>query len=188
MPNEQSDSAQVPPTRQTGLGSATGAAIQQDEREIPSGSDRGSKIEIVGGPPKPDVDGPKNVGAQTEPARFTSNGQLPHNSIPTSSGPVSVGATGLSIEDAQKRVDEVNAAHDRFVAQRGTRQRLAPDTVRRLHAIEIQAIAEQRGYVLPGDGGARMTRAAFLKAQDEDKLIEATPTKKSPRKASKRRR
>lgn len=187
MAGNESGSAQVPPTRQTGAESATGVALAVEEHEIPQGADRGSKVEIAGGDPKPDVEGPENVGAQNEPARFTSNGQIPHNTVPSPTGAVPVGALGLSVEDSEARVEEANAAHDEFVASRGVRKRLAPETVRRLSAIDVQAIAEQRGYILPADGGARMTRDAFLKAQDEDEQISDDKPARSPRKSARKK-
>lgn len=169
---EQGESAQVPPTRQTGAESATGVALQQQEKEIPQGEDRGSKVEIEGGDSiRPDAEAPEATGAQIEPARYTSNGQLPHNQVPTPTGSVPVGATGLSVEDARKRTDEVKQAHDDFINRDIRRQRIPAETVSRLHPAELRAIAGQRGYDL-GEGGTRSTRDAFLRAQDEDDALD----------------
>lgn len=162
--------AQVPPTRATGPESATGMALQAD-KEIPQGKDRGSQVEPEGGHPAPDVEGPQASGAQLEPARFTSNGQLPHNIVPTPSGPVPAGALGLSPEDTQARVDEVNQAHDDYVNRRISRQFLAPETVQRLSAAELRAIGQSRGYSIP-ESGTRSTRAAFIEAQDNDDQVQ----------------
>lgn len=186
MSSKSEDTAQVPPTLATGRETATGVALA--EHEIPEGEDRGSKIEIAGGAPKPDSERPKNSGAQTEPARFTSNGQIPHNNVGSPTGSVPVGALDLTVEEAEARVQATNDDHDAYVAQRGKRTKLAAETIHRLPAVEIRAIAEQRGYVLPEFAGTRATRTSFLKAQDEDTQIE--DTRKSAKKtgAKKRRR
>lgn len=159
-------SAQVPPTRATGAESATGVAIAQQSAEIPQGEDRGSKVEPVGGQPKPDADAHAPTGAQAEPARFTSNGQLPHNTVPTPSGPVPVAAVAASQEHADKLVSDVNERHDAYV-NRQLHKRLSAETVRRLGRSELQAIAEQRGYDMPA-GGMRISRESFLQQQDEN--------------------
>lgn len=169
--------AQVPPTRQDGPQSATGAAIRdaQGEIEVPQGEDRGSKVPIVGDH-KPDVEGaPAPQGAQAEPARYTSNGQIPHDTVASPYGAVPVGALALTPEEAEKRVDAAHAAHDKFIAERSGQKRLSPETVHRLGRAELQAIAHRRGYDLndpEGLMGTRRTRDAFLKAQDEDDEIE----------------
>lgn len=169
--DEEGSGAQVPPTRATGPESATGAALE--DRPIPQGEDRGSKVEPEGGWPKPDAEGPENVGAQTEPARFTSNGQIPHNTIPSPTGAVPVGATGLSAEDARARVEEANQAHDDYVAKRGqAAARLSNETISRLHVAELRAIALQRGYALDEFAGTRRARQQFRDAQDQDPVIQ----------------
>lgn len=178
--------AQVPPTRQTGKESATGVALEQADHEIPQGKDRGSKTPIEGGTPKPDVERPKPTGAQLEPARFTSNGQIPHNTIPSPSGSVPVGATTLSPEDAKAKVQDVLDKHDAFVNRRSQRQYLAPETVQRLQPLELRAIGQERGYDIPDSGGVRAVRQAFIEAQDSDKDLQkrAAGTKRGGSKRS----
>lgn len=174
--SDESDSAQVPPTRATGLESATGTAIRENERDdIPQGEDRGSKIEIEGGEPEADaLEGAEPRGAQAEPARFTSNGQIPHNTVPSPSGAVPVGAVATSVEDARARVEEAQRSHDEAYANRGgANQRISEATVGRLGRAELLAIAQTRGYEGMNDlAGTRRTRTDFLKAQDEDESIE----------------
>src|SRR5947208_727789 len=71
--------ANVPPTTQAGVFSATGQAVRhalgQDERR--KGKDRGAPEpkDAV----KPAADAPKPQGLQKEPAIFTSNGEVPLN-------------------------------------------------------------------------------------------------------------
>lgn len=158
--------AQVPPTRQTGPESATGVALA--DQSIPKGKDRGSSIEPEGGHPKPDVEAPKAKGAQLEPARFTSNGQLPHNTVAGPSGPVPVSALGLSAEDSAAKVEQTNQAHDDFVNRREQKQRLTHETIQRLSPQDLRAIGAQRGYSVPETGGVRAVRQAFIEAQDSD--------------------
>lgn len=172
MPDQASggatQAAQVPPTRATGAGSATGTAIDAQTKDIPTGEDRGSTVPIVGGEPAPDSERPEPVGAQVEPARFTSNGQLPHNSVPSPTGSLPVGAVATSQAHADKLVAQTNEAHDSYVARK--RKRLDANTVRRLSRAELQAIAEQRGYNLP-PGGNKISRDAFLQEQDSDEQL-----------------
>lgn len=170
---KNADVAQVPPTRQDGPQSATGMAIRDaaGEKEIPQGEDRGSKLEIVGDV-KPDAEGGSPPqGAQAEPARYTSNGQIPHDTVPSPYGAVPVGALAVTPEDAQKRVEEAKATHEAFIAERSGQKRVPPETVRRLGRAELQAIAHRRGYDME-EVGTRRTRELFLKLQDEDKDLE----------------
>jgi hypothetical protein len=163
----------VPPTRQMGPESATGAALRA-EKEIPSGADRGSQVEIVGGEPQPDAEGPqKPREGQAEPARFTSNGQLPHNMVPSPTGSVPVGAVATTVEDAEKRIEEAVKAHDDFLANKRTEQNktISAATVNRLGRAELLAIGAQRGYNLPDVVGTRTTRATFLREQEKDKSL-----------------
>jgi hypothetical protein len=175
---------QVPPTRQTGPESATGAALAAADHEIPQGEDRGSTVPIEGDI-TPDSEGREAQGAQLEPARYTSNGQLPHNMVPSPSGTVPVGAVATSPEDAQKRVEDVLKAHDEYVAGRNTIKKLDTATIHRLTGAELRAIGEQRGYSMPNNVGTRAMRARFIEAQDKDENIgkkapAAQPTPTSP--------
>ena len=133
--------------------------------EIPSGADRGSTVPIVGTPTPSSAPG-KPHGAQAEPARFSSNGQIPHNTVPSPSGALPVGAVATSQEHADQLVAATNAAHDAFVKK--VDKRLDPATVNRLGHAELRAIGDQRGYKLSAYMGARAMRAAFLEAQSKD--------------------
>lgn len=161
----------VPPTRATGPESATGAAIEAQTHEIPQGDDRGSKVEIVGDI-KPDSAGREPQGAQAQPARFTSNGQLPHDFVPSPTGSVPVGAVATSPEDAKRRVQEAQKAHDEFVQRRTQlNKRLDSATINRLTGAELRAIGEQRGYSMPNNVGTRAMRVRFQAEQDKDSNI-----------------
>lgn len=168
-----SNSAQVPETRATGLESATGRAIHEAERtDIPTGEDRGSTTPIVG-KIQADLDSPKPDGAQTEPARFTTNGSLPHNMIPTPSGPMPAGGA-RSAEDMSELVDAVNDEHDATygAGRTGTgNKKLSEATVGRLGRAELIAIGQTRGYPMDINSGTRKARNDFLKGQDDDKNI-----------------
>ena len=164
-----SEAAKVPPTRSTGPESATGAALAAQAKEVPSGDERGSKVKTGEGDAQPDAKVQAPVGAQAEPARFTSNGQVPHATVGSPTGSVPVSALASSPEDAEKRIDEQNEAHDDFVAKRLNRdRRLDPATLNRLSGAELRAIGAQRGYKLPDYSGSRTTRQAFIEAQDKD--------------------
>lgn len=158
---------QVPVTRATAKSSATGQAIASQHEEIPQGEDRGSKIPITGDP-----ESKGNQGAQTEPARFGSNGQVPHRTIATPSGPVPAGAMKAPKDAIENRIDRQNAQHDKFVRLRNDRdRRLTEKEIAGASGAELRAIGQQRGYVLPDYAGTRVVRTAFQDAQDKDKNI-----------------
>lgn len=158
----------VPPTRATGVETATGTALAEPPRI--KGKERGSQTQIVGGEPKPDaLNGAKPRGAQKEPAEFSSNGQVEHATVGTSAGPIPVSVVAKDQKDAD-RITEDNRRRAEAAAAKGGDRILDEATVNRLGRPEISAIAHQRGYELP-DGGGRVTRAAFLAAQGKDKNL-----------------
>lgn len=201
---EKDASAQVPPTLATGAETATGRALDEAERDdVPQGAERGSQVEIEGGDPEPDaLEGAAPQGAQTEPARFTSNGSLPINMVPSPSGSVPVGAVATSVEDGRKRVEEAQKSHDQTYMRETRNQRLSEATVGRIGRAELQAIGHTRGYEMDINAGTRKTRNDFLKFQDEDDTLSVdepgstyegrpmhssasrSPAKKSPAKKS----
>lgn len=168
---KDSGSAQVPPTRAMGRGTATGEALVEAEgRELPTGKDRGSTAPGAGEATAPG-DAPK--GSQAKPAKFTSNGSLPNRQLPTPSGPVPASAIHKTKDAADQAVDQNSEAID--AAQEGSYgiggQRLSEATVGRLGRAELQAIAHTRGYGIDPMLGTRGTRNAFLRAQDGDKTL-----------------
>lgn len=157
----------VPPTRATGAGSATGHALGVAEHEIPKGKARGSTAPVAGPLAKPDLAGPhKPSGAQLEPAKFVSNGEIPLGIVPTPTGPVPA-VTQEAADAHRERIDkELQARAENKI----THKRLSAETIARLPRPELRAIAVQRGYDVP-EAGTRATRAAFMAAQDADKRI-----------------
>lgn len=171
-----SEGALVPPTRQSGIESATGKALAAETKEIPSGAERGNKNEIQGGTPKPDAEGPKNSGAQTQPAVFTSNGQVPHGFVGSPTGPVAVGTVARDADHAQEliqknRDDQIAYNEKRW---RGATQQeyLSEKQVAKMSRPDVKALAVQRGYKNFPDAGTRATRAAFMAAQDKDETLQ----------------
>lgn len=179
-PQSGSIEAGVPPTRAVGQETATGQAIREaaGEEERLKGDDRGSpsdpgELADPKGKPK---------GMQAKPAIFTSNGEIPRNVVPTASGLQPISTVANTQEEADKLIEKREEDHARTV-ERGVlrRERLDEATVGRLGRAELRAIGETRGYDMP-ISGTRATRAAFLKGQEEDELVE------KPKKASTRKR
>jgi hypothetical protein len=140
-------------------------------QDIPKGKEAGSQVPIVGGDPTPDLEGPqKPRGLQAKAALFVSNGSIPHDSMPSPSGLVPVGAVVGSQEEAQDRIDKRVEEHKKYVTRTVRHKRLDEETVARMGHPELRAIGNARGYDMP-EGGHRTTRAAFLKAQDADKSL-----------------
>lgn len=166
-PTSGSQADAVPVTRATSTATATGAALATADKEIPQGEDRGSKTPIKGDPKAT-----KPQGAQAEPARFGTNGQVPHRTVATPSGPVPVGAVKAPKDKIEKLVDDQNAAHDAFVAERNSRdRRLTDGEISRASGAELRAIGSHRGYKLPDYAGTRVVRTAFKDAQDKDESL-----------------
>lgn len=162
---------QVPPTRATGAESATGQALAAQNSDIPQGEDRGSKVEQVGGEAQADyIEGAEPQGAQAEPAKFTSNGQLEHGTTGSPSGPVPIATKAATQEEAEDLAEKQDEAHDLHVNRSVKDKKLDDRTVARLGRAELAAIGAKRGYDLP-EAGTRATRAAFASAQDKDKNL-----------------
>jgi hypothetical protein len=162
----------------SGEGTATGLALQDlngehDER-LANLESRGSTQPIAGGdqikadyPPNKAA---KPVGAQAEPAIYTSNGTLPVGHVPSSSGLVPVAATGRTGQDAVKAVDDSLkslADHE----NRPNNRKLSDAEIERLNAPDLRAIAYTRGYDIGEYAGARTTRRRFREQQKGDKTL-----------------
>ena len=172
--------SEVPVTRATGGDTATGTAIREAERDdLPQGKDRGSKNPIEGGDQiKPDLITPpgKPTGLQSEPALYTSNGEVDVTQLPTPTGPVGpAAAEGVNslddyIQRRDKRIEELKTAEDRRADLR--RKAIDERTVNSLSKTDLRAIAQQRGYEdFPEDRGTRATREAFLRSQEKDTFL-----------------
>lgn len=166
--NPTSGSETVPATRQTSVASATGQQIawENGETEVPKGDERGSQLEIEGGDPTPTIEGgDKPRGLQAEPALFVSNGQVPHDMVPSSSGLQPVAAVAATPEEAKEKIDQRVEEHQRYVSRTQDKDRVLDEaTVGRLSKTELRAIGLQRGYDMP-DAGTRAIRASFLSEQ-----------------------
>jgi hypothetical protein len=169
--NPQSGSDTVPATRQTSVASATGQQIawENKEIEVPKGKERGSQLKVEGGEPKPTLEGgDKPRGLQAESALFVSNGQVPHDMVPSPTGLQPVAAVAATPEDAKKRIDQRVEEHEKYInrTQQDRDRILDEATVGRLGKTELRAIALQRGYDVP-EAGTRAIRANFIRAQKE---------------------
>lgn len=182
-------STTVPPTRALGNETATGTqiAFERGEKEIPQGAERGSQVEIEGGDPTPDQEGPqKPRGLQAEPALFVSNGQISSTDVPSPSGLQPIGAVATSPEHAKELQEKRKADHEAFVRRSPKQERLEEAHVNTLGRAELKALGEQRGYDMP-DAGTRATRAAFLAGQDADETLNESSTKSTAKKSSTKR-
>lgn len=160
---------------QTG-NTATGQELRRraGQEEIPSGEDRGSTSTDTSDI-KPDFlhQGEFTpTGQQAEPAAFAPNGSLQANMVPSNSGLVPISAVTGSPEEAQKRLEshkkQVDAFHRHRFAQRN---KLTDSQIAQMGSAELRAVAHDRGYEFSDLMGARGTRSAFKKAQDEDEFF-----------------
>lgn len=163
----------VPKTRSAGPETATGQQIawKSGAQEVPSGDDRGSKVETVGGDPTPTLEGgdaPR--GLQAEDALFVSNGQVASDMVPTPTGLQPIGSVAASPEEAQTMIDKRKEDHLAYVAGTAKLDELDEPTINRLGKTELRAIGLQRGYKMP-DSGTRAMRAAFLAEQGKDERV-----------------
>lgn len=166
----QEGSTTVPPTRAVGSETATGLQIahERGEQTVPKGAERGSQVEIEGGDPTPDAEGPqKPRGLQAEPALFVSNGSVSSTDVASPSGLQPIGAVASTVEEGRKLVETKKADHAAFVNRSVRAEALDEVQVNTLGRAELRALGEQRGYDMP-DAGTRATRAAFLAGQDAD--------------------
>lgn len=172
---EQSDEARKATLTNApkGLGTATGVEHERlfgdQEDRIKNLESRGSTVPIAGGDEiKADFAASESaapVGAQAQPANWTSNGVLPPNMVASPSGPVPVSSVTSSIEEAQKRSEENLKSHEDFVLRSGG-EKLSRDRIEGLQAADLRAIAHDRGYDLGEYAGNRVTRRRFIEAQD----------------------
>lgn len=162
--------AGVPPTRQGSVFSATGQAVARELGAEQPPEDRGAPDAPEA---EPDfMEGAEPKGLQAEPARFVSNGSLEPNMVASPSGPIPASSVTATREDAEQRVEDHLAEHDRFVQQRSSQaKRLSQATIDRVGGAELRAIARQRGYDIV-EGGNRTTRRAFAAAQNDDETLQ----------------
>jgi hypothetical protein len=123
---------------------------------------------------KPDfLEGQAPQGLQAEPARFVTNGSLEPNMVASNSGPVPASAANFTPEAGEAAVEaQIKAEDDALRARFEQRQEIDEETISRMSAAEIRAVASDRGYTeLDGIMGRKQSRSAFLTAQKADKSI-----------------
>lgn len=165
-PVDLKDGTVLPKGAAMGTETATGQALVNEVKEIPQGADRGSTREIDGGAPESDLNGGAEPrGKQTEPAIWTKNGSIPPGTVPSPSGPMPVAAVVATQEEADKKLEE----HKSLIESqfKNTSVRLSEETIGRMSRPELAAVAHDRGYDMP-EAGARVSRTAFKRAQDDD--------------------
>lgn len=160
--------AGTPMSDATATGKERARLHQNADENIPQGADQGSKVPIAGGDGiRPDAEGPQAAqGGQAQPAIVTPNGTLPLGMVGSPSGPVPVGALGLPPHEANRRMREAVGASGRPAVHEGF-QRVPRSTIENASAASLRSAAEDRGYDLGPEAGARVTRARFIKAQND---------------------
>lgn len=130
----------------------------------------GSELEVEGDP-QPDADGATEpAGLQAEPAEWVGNGSLPPNMLPSPSGPVPASAIHHTKEAADAAVEKAYATADKEFDERfAARSEIPADTIARMSAAELRAVATDRGYKdVTSTMGRKSARSAFLKSQNDD--------------------
>lgn len=176
-PAVQSDEVRETMLQRSSAGALTAVGVEREHRlgdadeRVPKGEDRGSKQEIEGGEPEPDFPqhpGPKARGLGLEAANFTTNGTVPGTFVGSPSGPIPVSAVATSVEDAQKRLQQVRKEEQDALLNSNSRQKLSRAKVESMSAADLRAVAHDRGYDIGEHAGSRATRRRFLAAQDQD--------------------
>lgn len=168
--------AGVPSSDATATGKERAAAHEGALDNIPQGEDQGSKIPIAGDI-RPDAEGAQQPqGGQAKPAIMSPNGSVPLGHVGSPSGPVPVGALGLPAAEARKRLD-ATVAHSGTGrgAVHGGFERVPRSQIENASAAQLRAAANDRGWDLGPEAGARVTRARFIAKQNEE-LGEENPT------------
>lgn len=160
--------AATPISDATATGKERARLHEDADANIPEGEDQGSKVPIAGGDELiPDAEGPQQpVGGQTQPAIMTPNGSLPLGMVGSPSGPVPVGALGLPPHEANKRLREAVGASGRPAVHEGF-ERVPRSVIENASAASLRAAAQDRGYDIGPEAGARVTRARFIEAQNK---------------------
>lgn len=161
----------LPKGAQTGTSTATGQAMAEHKKEIPKGKEGGNKAKIVGAPTTGDlgIKSPafKPQGLQAEPAQFAVNGSIEAGMLPSNSGPVPAAALHNTAEAAEKALADHKDTVEKQIKH--SYEKLSHAKISRMSRAELQSVGHDRGYDIP-QNGARVTRAAFVRMQDEDEL------------------
>jgi hypothetical protein len=156
-----------------GIGTAIGTirAYDVDEKEIPSGDDRGSTTPVAGEFEGDSYEGAAPQGAQAEPAIITTNGTVPVNMIGTPSGPVPISAVEGDPAKGARLIQERLDNDEKELLKTGY-AKLSRAKVASMSSAELRAVASDRGYDV-GQAGNRQTRIRFNRLQAEDKNFES---------------
>lgn len=160
-----------------GVGSASAQAERQrlGLEETPSGKDRGSTLNAGQDDAVADAvaEGASPAGLQAEDAIFTRNGSVAGNLVPSPSGPVPISLTATDSDDAVERLEKRREELEQEQEGRDPDRKFSEAEISQLDGGVLRAIAERRGYDLPG-AGTRSARTAFLRQQGEDKNYKST--------------
>jgi hypothetical protein len=164
---------------QTAVGRAREAHLSDDQAKKIADLPGGSELPIAGGDslPKdfPDHTPGAPVGAQAQPANYTTNGSLPLNHVATPSGLVPASAVSADPAIAAQRVQDTMDAHKVAVLRTGSDQRISRAKIESMNAGDLRAVASQRGYDIGDYAGTRATRRRFIAAQNDDSELEGEP-------------
>lgn len=160
---------------QTAVGRARDAHLG-DQAERIADLPGGSEIAFAGGDslPKdfPDHKPGAPVGAQAQPANYTTNGSLPLNMVASPSGLVPASAVSVDPAIAAQRVQEGMDSLKAFTHRTGGYDRLSRAQIEGMSAGDLRAVASQRGYDIGEYAGSRATRKRFIAAQHADDDLE----------------
>lgn len=180
----QSDEARQAVINRSSAGNLTAVGVERARQQAeadgedpaPTGDDRGSKIPIAGGEPQPDYpphEAPQAVGAQAEPAAFTTNGTLPVNHVASPTGLVPVSAVTTDQKQATKLVQDNLDRHEKEMLRSGY-EKLSRAKIESMSAGDLRAVASDRGYDIGEYAGHRATRMRFIAAQQQDEGLTAS--------------
>lgn len=157
---------------QTAVGRAREAHLSDDQANKIADLPGGSELPIAGGDslPKdfPDHKPGAPVGAQAQPANYTTNGSLPLNMVASPSGLVPASAVSADPAIAAQRVQESMDSLKAHTHRTGGYDRLSRAQIETMSAGDLRAVASQRGYDIGEYAGSRATRKRFIVEQNKD--------------------
>lgn len=157
----------------TATGQAKSYFSGEEQERIDSLDSRGSQVEIAG-TAKADfaaVEGAQPEGLQAEQAIFVVNGTVDPNTVASPTGPVPMSAVTSDFKRAQQLKETQLKTFSQNRSMRGIRP-IEEDRVNTMTAAELRAVANDRGYDLGNQAGARATRMRFLRAQSKDENLQ----------------
>jgi hypothetical protein len=152
------------------VGLARAAEVGDQKERIGNLDSRGSTQPVAGGDAikadYPDFTPGAPVGAQAQPANYTTNGTLPVGMVGSPTGPVPASSVTADPAEARKRIQENLDSQKKHVLRSGFEQ-LSRDKIESMSPADLRAVASDRGYDV-GLAGARVTRRRFLAEQTKD--------------------